>query len=275
MHLSPVHRRASAWLMILTVTMALSGCVSQEQMADEESGYVEYDPLEPLNRKIHSFNMAADRAVLRPVARGYRKVVPAPVRRSVTNFFSNLRTPGSALNNFLQGKPKRGFSELGRFLFNSTLGIGGLFDVAGRSGLERYDENFAETLSVWGVPDGPYVVLPFWGPNMMSDAVALPMDYYSDVWTYYDNSSVRDKVWGLRLIDLRYRVLAADAILEDSQDTYVTLREAYRQNRRFRVFDGNPPTEEGEGDFYEDELFDEFFDDAEIDDGAAEPDSSD
>jgi phospholipid-binding lipoprotein MlaA len=260
MHLPTDTWRASAWLMILIAVSALSGCVSQEQMADEDSGYVEYDPLEPLNRKVHSFNMAADRAILRPVARGYRKVVPSPVRSSVTNFFSNLRTPGSALNNFLQGKPKRGFSELGRFLFNSTLGLGGLFDVAGRAGLERYDENFAETLSVWGVPDGPYIVIPFWGPNMMSDAVALPVDYYSDVWTYYDNSSVRDKVWGLRLIDLRYRVLAADAILEDSQDTYVTVREAYRQNRRFRVFDGNPPTEQEEEDFYEDDLFDEFFD---------------
>jgi phospholipid-binding lipoprotein MlaA len=257
-------RRASAWLMILISAVALSGCVSQEQMADENSGYVEYDPLEPLNRKIHSFNMAADRAVMRPLARGYRKVIPGPVRTSVSNFFSNLRTPGSSLNNFLQGKPKRGFSELGRFLFNTTLGIGGLFDVAGRAGLERYDEDFAETLSVWGVPDGPYVVLPFWGPNMMSDAVALPVDYYTDILTYYDDSSVRDKLWGLRLINLRYRVLPADAILEESQDTYVTVREAYRQNRRFRVFDGNPPTEEEEEDFYEDELFDEFFGDEEL-----------
>ncbi len=263
-------RRPSALLAILIAAFAVSGCVSQEQMADENSGYVEYDPLEPLNRKIHAFNMAADRAVMRPVARGYRKVVPAPVRRSVTNFFSNLRTPGSALNNFLQGKPKRGFSELGRFLFNSTLGLAGLFDVAGRAGMERYDENFAETLSVWGVPDGPYVVIPFWGPNMMSDAVALPVDYYSDVWTYYDNSSVRDKVWGVRLIDLRYRLLPTDSIVEDSQDTYVTIREAFRQNRRFRVFDGNPPIEEEEEDFYEDELFDEFFESEETD-SAPEP----
>mgnify|MGYP000190439343 CR=1 FL=1 len=122
-------RRAPARTLFLIALLALSGCVSQEQMADENSGYVEYDPLEPLNRKVHAFNMAADRAVMRPIARGYRKVVPSPVRSSITNFFSNLRTPGSALNNFLQGKPKRGFSELGRFLFNSTLGLGGLFDA--------------------------------------------------------------------------------------------------------------------------------------------------
>lgn len=263
--------RASAWLLILISTLALSGCVSQEQMADEASGYVEYDPLEPLNRKVHSFNMTADRAVMRPLARGYRKVVPGPVRNSVSNFFSNLRTPGSSLNNFLQGKPRRGFSELGRFLFNTTLGIGGLFDVAGKAGMERYDEDFAETLSVWGLPDGPYVVIPFLGPSMMSDAAALPVDYYTDVLTHYDDSSVRDKLWGLRLINLRYRVLPADAILEDSQDTYVTLREAYRQNRRFRIYDGNPPTEQEEETFYEDELFDEFFDDEELE---SEPDTS-
>ena len=124
--------------------------------------------------------------------------------------------------------------------------------------MDRHDENFAETLSVWGVPDGPYIVLPFWGPNMMTDAVALPVDYYSDVWTYYDNSSVRDKVWFLRLVDLRYRVLAADALIEEAQDPYVTIREAFIQNRRFRVFDGEPPTEEEEA-FYDDEMFDEFF----------------
>lgn len=252
-------RRPFAWLILIAFASMLAGCATQDP-TDENSTYVEYDPLEPLNRKIHSFNLGFDRAILRPVARGYRKVVPAPVRRSVTNFFSNLTTPRSALNNFLQGKPKRGFSELGRFLFNSTLGIGGLFDVAGAAGMERYDENFAETLSVWGVPDGPYIVLPFWGPNMLSDTVALPVDYYSDIWTYYDNSSVRDKVWALRLVDLRYRVLAADAILEESQDTYVTVREAFRQNRRFRVYDGEPPAEEEE-DYYEDELFDEFFED--------------
>lgn len=240
---------------MLIVTFSLGGCASHDP-SDENSTYVEYDPLEPLNRKIHAFNMVLDRVALGPIARGYKKVVPSPVRRSISNFFSNLTTPRSALNNFLQGKPGRGFNELGRFLFNSTLGIGGLFNVAGAAGMERYDENFAQTLSVWGVPDGPYVVLPFWGPNMASDAFALPVDYYSDVWTHYDNTSVRDKVWGVRVIDLRYRLLSADSLIADSQDPYVTIREAFRQNRTFRIFDGEPPSDE---DFYEDEMFDEFF----------------
>ena len=246
-------------LLLLVVAGSLTGCASHDPL-DENSTYVAYDPLEPLNRTMHSLNMAIDKVALGPLARGYRKVVPTPVRRSVTNFFSNLTTPRSALNNFLQGKPGRGFNELGRFLFNSTLGIGGLFDIAGASGMERYDENFGQTLSVWGVPDGPYIVLPFWGPNMASDVFALPIDYYSDVWTHYDNTSVRDKVWGVRMIDLRYRLLGVDSILDDSQDPYVTVREAFRQNRTFRIFDGNPPTDEEE-EFYDGEMFDEFFED--------------
>lgn len=254
-------RRRIASLPALVLLAMLAGCASHDPN-DENSTYVEYDPLEPLNRKVHAFNVGMDKYFLRPVASGYRKIMPSPVRRGITNFFSNLTTPRSALNNFLQGKPKRGFNELGRFLFNSTLGIGGLFDVAAAGGMERYDENFAQTLSVWGVPDGPYIVLPFWGPNMASDAFALPVDYYSDVWTYYDNTSVRDKVWFVRLVDLRYRLIAADAILDESQDPYVTVREAYRQNRTFRIYDGEPPTDDEE-DFYDGELFDEFFEDEE------------
>jgi len=252
-------RRIPALVLILLGMSQITACATIDP-SDEDSPYVEYDPLEPLNRKIHGFNTVLDKVALKPLAKGYKKVVPSPVRRSISNFFSNLRTPSSALNNFLQGKPKHGFSELGRFLFNSTLGLGGFFDVAGAGGLERYDENFAETLAVWGVPDGPYIVMPFWGPNMASDAFALPVDYYTDIWTYYDNSSVRSKVWGLRLIDLRYRLLAADSVLDDSQDPYVTIREAFRQNRTFRIYDGEPPEDE---EFFEDEMFDDFFDEGE------------
>lgn len=251
------------WLVVALIILGMSqisACATVDP-EDEDSPYVEYDPLEPLNRKVHGFNNFIDKWALRPIARGYKKVVPSPVRHGITNFFSNMRTPGSALNNFLQGKPKRGFSELGRFLFNSTVGLGGFIDVATAGGMERYDENFAETLSVWGVPDGPYIVLPFWGGNMASDQFALPVDYYLDVWTHYDNTSVRDKVWLLRIIDLRYRLLSADAVLEDSQDRYIAVREAIRQNRTFRIYDGEPPIDDEEN--YDDELYDEFFEEEE------------
>jgi phospholipid-binding lipoprotein MlaA len=247
-----------AALLILSVAQ-LSACASTDAVRDV-SQRAEYDPLEPLNRKMHRFNMALDRVALGPLARGYKKFVPSPVRRGITNFFSNLTTPRSALNNFLQGKPARGFNELGRFLFNSTLGIGGFIDIASHGGMERYDENFGQTLSVWGVPDGPYIVLPLWGPNMASDAFSLPIDYATDLWPYYDNTSVRDKVWAVRVIDLRYRLLSADSILNDSQDPYIAIREAFRQNRTFRVYDGDPPSDE---EYYEDEMFDEFFEDEE------------
>ena len=225
---------------VLFGTVLLGGCATTGANG-EDSQYVEYDPWEPMNRKIHAFNMGVDKAVLRPIAKGYKKVVPSPVRRSVTNFFSNLATPRSALNNFLQGKPKQGFTELGRFVVNSIVGIGGLFNVAGKAGIERHDENFAQTLSKWGVPDGPYIVLPFWGPNMLSDTFALPVDYYTDAWTHYDNTSVRDKVQGVRMIDLRHRLLTIDSELDESPDPYVKIRELYRDNRTFRIFDGDPP----------------------------------
>ena len=252
-------RRFLMLAIMTSVAFHLSACATTVSSGEVQES-AEYDPLEPLNRKIHAFNMVVDKVALKPLAKGYKKVVPSPVRRGITNFFSNLTTPRSALNNFLQGKPHEGFNELGRLLFNSTLGLGGFIDVAAAGGMERYDEDFAQTLSVWGVPDGPYIVLPFWGPNMASDAFAMPVDYYSDIWTHYDDSSVRSKVWGVRLIDLRYRILSADSILEDSQDSYITIREAFRQNRTFRIYDGDPPSDE---EFYEDELFDEFFEDEE------------
>jgi phospholipid-binding lipoprotein MlaA len=246
--------RKSPFLGTLAISLVLlSGCATTQGDSDA----VSYDPLEPMNRKVHSFNMALDKVALRPLAKGYKKVVPSPIRKGVTNFFSNLTTPRSALNNFLQGKPKRGFSELGRFLFNSTLGLGGLFDIAGAGGIERYDENFGQTLSAWGVPDGPYIVLPLWGPNMASDVFALPVDYQTDLWAYYESSSLRSKAWGLRIVDLRYRLLSVDSMLDDSPDPYITVRESYMQNRTFRIYDGDPPEEET----YEDELFDEFFED--------------
>jgi len=254
-----VLRRLLLLAVITFVSFQMSACATVDS-SGEVLESAEYDPLEPLNRKVHAFNTVVDKIALRPLARGYKKVVPSPVRRGITNFFSNLTTPKSALNNFLQGKPREGFNELGRFLFNSTLGLGGFIDVAAAGGMERYDETFAQTLSVWGVPDGPYIVLPLFPPIMASDGFAMPVDYYGDLWTYYDNSSVRSKVWGLRLIERRYRLLAVDSILDDSQDPYIAFREAFRQNRTFRIYDGDPPSDE---EFYEDELFDEFFEDEE------------
>jgi phospholipid-binding lipoprotein MlaA len=241
---------------LLALGLLLAGCASAPADDSEQTPVrAEYDPLEPLNRGLYAVNDAVDRVTLKPIARGYKAVVPEFARRGVTNFSRNLFTPRSAVNNFLQGKPGPGFSELGRFIINSTIGIGGLIDVATAQGMPQYDEDFGQTLAVWGIPEGPYLFIPLLGPKTLLDAVATPVNIASDPLYHYDNSSVRDKIYGLRLIDLRMRLLTADTLLEDSKDPYLTLRESYLQNRRFQVYDGNPPSTEEEED-----LFEEFFD---------------
>lgn len=246
-----------------TIALCLCACASQgepEAAGDGDDAVqapvrAEYDPWEPMNRSLYAFNDAVDRYTMRPIAKGYKAVIPSVARRGVTNFSQNLLTPRSAVNNFLQGKPGPGLSDIGRFFINSIFGIAGLIDVASISGLEVYDETFGQTLAVWGVPEGPYVFLPVLGPNTLLDAVTIPVDIASDPLFHYDNSSVRDKLYILRAIDLRARVLTAETLLEDSKDPYLTIRESYLQNRRFRVHDGEPPTSEEE-----DDLFEEFFD---------------
>jgi phospholipid-binding lipoprotein MlaA len=242
--------------MLLVLATLAAGCASSPSGDEDGEAPVraEYDPLEPLNRSMYALNDVVDRYTLKPIARGYKAVVPEFARRGVTNFSRNLATPRSALNNFLQGKPGPGFTDLGRFMINSTFGIAGLFDIATAEGIPEYDEDFGQTLAVWGIPEGPYLFIPILGPNTLLDAVSIPVDIYSDLLIHYDNSSVRDKIYGLRLIDLRMRLLTADTLLEDSKDPYLTLRESYLQNRRFQIYDGNPPSTEEEED-----LFDEFF----------------
>lgn len=233
---------------VLTATLAGCASIPAEQR-------VKSDPWEPLNRTIFSFNTVVDNVTLKPIAKGYEAVVPGPARSGVRNFFNNLTTPQSALNNFLQGKPGDGFTELARFAFNSTVGIGGLLDVATAGGLEAQTEDFDQTAAVWGVPAGPYVTLPFLGPHTLRSAVLRPLNTSLLLYSY-DNTSVRDKLQVLRLIDLRARILAAEKFLDDSKDRYITVRESYLQNREYEIFDGEPPED--------DEFFDEFFDDEEM-----------
>jgi phospholipid-binding lipoprotein MlaA len=239
--------RQSYILALAALTLAVSACTTIP--ADQK---VEADPWEALNRSVFSFNTNVDKVTTKPLAKGYDKIVPGPVRKGVSNFFSNLTAPRSSLNNFLQGKPARGFSEFGRFLFNSTLGIGGLFDVATAGGIEERREDFGQTAAVWGIGDGPFVMLPMLGPQTLRDAILMPLDIFTTPLYHYDNTSARDKLYGLRLLDLRYRLLTADKFLDDSEDPYVTLRESYLQNREYEVYDGDPPID--------DDFFDEFLD---------------
>lgn len=211
------------------------------------------DPWEPVNRRIYHFNMSLDRVTLKPVAKGYEKVIPQFARTGVRNFSANLRTPLNIVNNVLQGKGRDGITETGRLLLNSTVGILGLIDVASAVGVEAKKEDFGQTFAVWGVPDGPYVVVPFFGPQTLRDAFALPVDFLLDPLFHYNHDPERYQLIALRLISLRAGFLSAEKLLEEAYDPYIRMREAYLQNRRYQVHDGNPPMDE---DFYED-----FYDD--------------
>lgn len=240
-------------ILVLLFTVTATGCASNAAAPEDRDPA---DPWEPMNRSLYEINDTLDRSMFKPVAKGYRKVLPVFVRTGISNFYDNLRTPGIMLNNFLQGKGQDGLSDLARLSINTTLGIGGLVDIAGRMGLDEHDEDFGQTLATWGVGNGPYVMLPFFGPSTLRDALAMPVDFFLDPLFHYRNSSIRDKLWFLEAIDLRSRLLSAERVLEKSFDPYITIRQSYLQNRRFDIYDGDPP----EDDFY-DEFLDEDFED--------------
>ena len=197
---------------ILAAALLTGGCAS----VPEGEG-VEYDPWERLNRSVYRFNDVVDRAITKPIARGYTAVLPGPVRQGVTNFSRNLLTPLYSVNNFLQGKPREGTSEIFRLLINSTFGIGGLVDVAAMEGIESHPEDFGQTAAVWGVPAGPFVMIPFLGPQTLRDAVLLPVDLQLDPLYHYEVSSVRDRIYVLRLINLRANLLPAGPLRDHAR----------------------------------------------------------
>ena len=229
--------------LLLLVALSLSACATTEKP----------DPFEKFNRSMFTVNRVGDKIIYKPFGKVYKAVVPSFARKGVNNFFDNLMTPRSSVNNFLQGKPGRGFSEFARFIFNSTLGVGGLFDIAAAGDLERYDEDFSQTLAVWGIPEGPYVVIPIWGPRSLLSTAALPIDFRSDLQNHFGNTGTRDKLYVLRVIDARSRLLTTEAILMKSHDPYIAFREAFLQNRQFKIYDGDPPIEEEFYFFDEDE----------------------
>jgi len=208
------------------------------------------DPLQGFNRGVYRFNDVLDRNVAKPVAKAYRSVTPQPVRTGIGNFIANLRMPGTLVNDLLQGKFRAALSDTGRLLLNTTMGIGGLFDVATRAGIDHNDEDFGQTLGKWGVPAGPYLVIPFLGPSDFRDAPARAVDAYSNPATYA-NTEAAWSYWGLSLIHTRYELLSLDATLDKAFDKYAFMREAYLQNRAYKVSDGNveeEPLEDPEAD---------------------------
>lgn len=200
------------------------------------------DPWEPFNRAMYEFNDGLDRAIIKPVAQGYKAVVPTPVDKGITNFFANLSDVRSAANNLLQLKVTRAASDVGRVVINTTVGVLGFIDVATNMNIPRYNEDFGQTLGVWGVSSGPYLVLPFFGPSSGRDAVGTAVDWYADPVTYVDSDALR---WGLRavrIVDRRADLLGASRVLEEAAlDPYRFVREGYLQRRQNDVYDGNPP----------------------------------
>lgn len=240
-------------IMIVAMTM-ISACAGSIPAAPKDQR-AEYDPWEPMNRRISNFNDNFDKVTFKPLAKGYQKIMPGFAERGVHNFSLNLLGPLNIINNFLQGKPGRGTKELGRFLINSTIGIAGFIDVATPMGLESSPETFGQTFAVWGIPDGPYVVVPILGPRTLSTAFAIPFNIAADPTFYLDDSTEKWVIYGIRSVDLRMQLFDAEELIEDSYDRYLAIRESYLQNFRFRVYDGNPPEDE---DFY-----DEFLEEAE------------
>lgn len=222
-------------------TAAPEGKAIANADASEQDGT--RDPLEGFNRAVYTFNDKLDRYVIKPLAKGYRAITPAPVSRSISNFFRNLHDPAIMLNNLLQGKPKQAASDLGRVLVNSTIGIAGLFDVATKMGLEKHEEDFGQTLAKWGVGDGPYLVLPFFGPSNVRDGASLPVDWETYPPNHMEEQSTRNKLLVVEVVDRRAQLLDASDILEQAagQDPYIFVREAYRQRRLNLIHDGNPP----------------------------------
>ena len=208
------------------------------------------DPWEAWNRPVTSFNLALDKAILRPLAVGYRWITPQFGEDAIGRIFSNVGEISNLFNNLLQGEPLEAGNSTGRFLVNSTLGLGGIFDVANTLGLKKQDpEDFGQTLGVWGVESGPYLVLPFLGPSTLRDGPSRVVDWFLDPVNYIDENSIMFPINGVELIDLRSSLIENEGLI--SGDVYLFIRDAYLQRREFLIDDGEL-TESGFDDFLDD-----------------------
>lgn len=212
------------------IAIALVGCATAQDP---------HDPFEGFNRAMFSFNDAIDKAALKPAATAYQNVLPSFAQVAVGNFFGNIGDVWTAVNNFLQGNAADGFTDVMRVIVNSTFGLGGLIDIGSDAGMTKHNEDFGQTLGVWGVPSGPYVVLPFLGPTTLRDSVALPVDVHGDLWSYKTPVRVRNAGAVLRVIDRRSVVLDATNLIEDvALDRYEFIKDGYLQRRQNSINNG-------------------------------------
>jgi len=218
------------------LVLLLAGCAgTQSRNTDPEN-----DPWEGFNRKVYAFNEGMDK-IARPIAVGYDKIMPDPLQRGVGNFFRNLDAPVTYVNLLLQGKFRESADAFGRFFINSTVGLLGFFDVASRLGIPFYNEDLGQTMATWGYDDSRYLMLPFFGPSTFRDGTGRLADsFYHPVGRAIHGYNR----WGLlifRGIDTRARYLDQDAELQSAYDPYVLMRDVWMQNRRYQIYDGDPP----------------------------------
>lgn len=233
------HYRSFGAMIASAVVLVSSGCASMTPISGDPS-----DPWEPTNRAMYAFNDAVDQALLEPAANLYLKL-PGGMRDSIHNFLDNAAYPGTVLNQILQGKFEPAMEGTARFVFNTTLGIGGLFDVATGMGLEHQDEDFGQTLAVWGSGDGYYIHYPVLGPSSVRDTPGIVVGVLTDVLTYVAALPLAL----LEVVDTRANLASAAKIRDESAfDPYVFTREAYRQRRTFLVYDGNLPIDDFDED---------------------------
>ena len=225
----------------------------------------DYDPWEKMNRGTFWFNEKVDTYALEPIAKGWEWIMPDPLERAIERFFDNLRFPINLLNNLLQGKLAAAGEETGRFLVNSTVGLAGFMDPASSWGLEAHEEDFGQTLGVWGVQPGPYLVIPLLGPSNVRDGVGRVADGFTTVYPYFLSFYVTLAVSGVQVVNWRALNLEEiETAKEASLDYYVFVRNAYFQRRMEQVHDGKPPR--AEEDPYDESLYDEPYDDEQYDD---------
>ena len=234
----PGPRHPGAWLLICLV-LVLSGCATTRSAAGPDA---DSDPYESVNRKSYAITDSLDRAILKPVAEAYIEHLPQPVRRSVGNFFDNVTYPNVVVNSFLQGKFDQGMNDAARFTLNTIFGGLGLFDVATPMGHPAHEEDFGQTLGVWGLDTGPYLFIPLMGPNSRRDAPGIPVGVVTNALFYVSNTAITGPLGALGLVDMRARLSGPMKVRDEAAlDPYIFVREAYLQRRIYLIHDGNPP----------------------------------
>ena len=238
-------------LVLLIAGCLLAGCASLPENSKPDPR----DPWERFNRASFKVNDALDRAILRPTARAYVKVTPRVMRTGISNFFSNLETTTTLVNDALQGKFRAAGHDTARLLLNTTLGLGGLFDPATAAGIDKNDEDFGQTLGKWGVSNGPYLMLPLLGPTTVRDGFGEAVDTFTEAPHYLEDDSTRYAITAVEVIDIRAGLLSLDEQLNQSFDRYAFVRNAWLQRREYKVKDGNveDPALEEEEDFSTDQ----------------------